>query len=77
MIVLMATGTTPIKDWNPFNGLRSLSANIAIEMGEAARDSTHYRTLYLAGLVLFGMTFVLNTIAEAVRLRVRRRAYQL
>ena len=54
-----------------------LSACIAIEMPESVRDSTHYRTLYLAGLVLFALTFVLNSVAEMVRLRFRRRAYQL
>jgi phosphate transport system permease protein len=77
MIVLMAAGNTPILDLNIFNGFRTLSANIAVEMPEAVRDSTHMRVLYLAGLVLFGMTFVLNTIAEMVRLRFRKRAYQL
>jgi phosphate transport system permease protein len=77
MIVLMATGNTAIIDWNIFNGFRTLSANIAVEMPEAVRDSTHYRTLYLTGLVLFTMTFLLNTVAEMVRLRFRKRAYQL
>jgi phosphate transport system permease protein len=77
MIVLMATGSTPIMDFNIFNGFRTLSANIAIEMPEAERDSTHYRTLYLAGFVLFALTFVLNTLAEMVRQRFRKRAYQL
>jgi phosphate transport system permease protein len=77
MIVLMAAGNSPIMEWNVFNGFRTLSANIATEMPEAVRDSTHYRTLFLAALTLFAMTFVLNTIAEVVRQRFRRRAYQL
>jgi phosphate transport system permease protein len=77
MIVLMAAGNTAIIDWNPFNGFRTLSANIAVEMPEAVKGSTHYRLLFLAGLVLFAMTFVVNTIAEAVRIRFRRRAFQL
>jgi phosphate transport system permease protein len=77
MIVLMALGNTPIMDWNIFNGARTLSANIAVELPEAVRNSTHYRTLFLAALVLFAMTFVVNTIAELVRLRFRKRAYQL
>ena len=38
MIVLMATGNTPIMDWNIFNGMRTLSANIATELPEAAQD---------------------------------------
>jgi phosphate transport system permease protein len=77
MIVLMAAGNTPVLDWNIFNGFYTLSASIATELPDAVRDSTHYRTLFLAGLVLFLMTFVLNTAAEMVRLRFRKRAYQL
>lgn len=77
MVVLMATGNTPVLELNPFSGLRTLSANIAIELPEAVRDSAHYRTLYLAALVLFAMTFVLNSCAEVVRQRFRRRAWQL
>jgi phosphate transport system permease protein len=77
MIVLMATGNTSIMDVNWFNGFRTLAANIATEMPEAVRDSTHYRVLFLAALALFAMTFVLNTVAETVRLRFRRRAFQL
>lgn len=77
MIVLMAAGNTPVMEWNMFNGFRTLSANIAVELPEAVRNSTHYRTLFLAALVLFALTFLLNTVAEIVRLRFRRRAYQL
>lgn len=73
MIVLMATGNTPIRDWNLFNGFRTLSANIAVELPEAVQGGAHYRTLFLAGLVLFAMTFVLNTGAEWVRARARRK----
>jgi phosphate transport system permease protein len=77
MIVLMAGGNTPIMEWNLFDGFRTLSANIAVEMPEAVRDSTHYRTLFLAALTLFIITFILNTVAEMVRLRFRKRAIQL
>jgi phosphate transport system permease protein len=77
MIVVMATGNTPILDINIFNGLRTLSANINVELPEAVRDSTLYRTLFLCALVLFAMTFVINTVAELVRQRYRRRAAQL
>ncbi|HYC55323.1 MAG TPA: ABC transporter permease subunit [Candidatus Binatia bacterium] len=77
MIVLMAAGNTPVMQWNVFNGFRTLSANIAVELPEAVRNSTHYRTLFLAALALFAMTFVLNTVAEVVRQRFRKRAYQL
>jgi phosphate transport system permease protein len=77
MIVLMAAGNTPVLEWNIFNGFRTLSANIAVELPEAVRDSTHYRILFLAALTLFAMTFVVNTIAELIRQRFRKRAYQL
>ncbi|MCE9589965.1 MAG: ABC transporter permease subunit [Planctomycetes bacterium] len=77
MIVLMAAGNTAVLEWNIFSGFRTLSANIAVELPEAVKNSTHFRTLFLAALVLFAMTFVLNTIAEMVRLRFRKRAFQL
>ncbi len=77
MIVLMATGNTPILDWNPFNGFRTLSANIAVEIPEAPVGGTLYRVLFLAALLLFVVTFTVNTAAELVRQRLRRRYAQL
>ncbi len=77
MIVLMAAGNTALMEWNMFNGFRTLSANIAVELPEAVRDSTHYRMLYLAALSLFVMTFVLNSLAETIRQRFRKRAFEL
>jgi phosphate transport system permease protein len=77
MIVLMATGNTPIMDWNPFNGFRTLSANIAVEIPEAPHGGTLYRTLFLAGLLLFIMTFLINTVAEIVRQWLRERYTQI
>lgn len=73
MIVLMATGNTPIMDFNLFEGMRTLAANIAVEVPEAEVDSTHYRILFLAAFVLFVFTFGVNTIAEVVRQRLRAR----
>ena len=73
MIVLMATGNTPVLDFSVFNGFRALSANIAVEMPEAEVDSTHYRVLFLAALVLFLFTFAVNTVAELVRQRLRHK----
>ena len=77
MIVLMAAGNTPIEEWNAFNGFRTLSANIATELPEAVRGSTHYRTLFFAALTLLVLTFFVNTAAEVIRLRFRKRAVQL
>jgi len=74
---LMAAGNTPVMDWNIFNGFRTLSANIAVELPEAVQFSTHYRTLFLAALTLFLMTFLINTLAETVRMRFRRKAFEL
>jgi phosphate transport system permease protein len=73
MIVLMATGNTPILDWSPFDGFRTLSANIAVEIPEAPHGGTLYRTLFVSALGLFALTFALNTAAELVRERLRRR----
>jgi phosphate transport system permease protein len=73
MIVLMATGNTPVMDFSIFQGLRTLSANIAVEMPESEVHSTHYRVLFLAALVLFAFTFLFNTVAEIVRQRLRRK----
>ena len=71
MIVLMATGNTPIMDWNIFNGMRTISANIAVELPEAPHQGTLYRVLFLSGLLLFMATFLINSLAEIVRQRLR------
>ena len=73
MIVLMATGNTPIMDWNLFEGMRTLAANIAVELPESEVQGTHYRILFLAALVLFLFTFIVNSGAELVRQRLRDR----
>jgi phosphate transport system permease protein len=73
MIVLMATGNSPVVNFNIFEGMRTLSANIAVEMPEAEFGGTHYRILFLSALVLFILTFAFNTIAEVVRQRLRRK----
>ena len=73
MIVLMATGNTPIMDLSIFNGMRPLSANIAVEIPEAPHGDTLYRVLFLSAVLLFILTFVLNTVAEVVRHRLRRK----
>lgn len=73
MIVLMATGNTPILDWSIFQGMRTLAANIAVEMPESEVGSSHYRILFLAAFVLFVFTFVLNTLAEFIRQRLREK----
>ena len=73
MIVLMATGNTPIMDFNIFEGMRTLAANLAVEVPESEVGSSHYRILFLAAFVLFIFTFVVNTIAETVRQHLRKK----
>ena len=77
MIVLMATGNTPVLDWDLFNGMRTISANIAVELPEAPHQGTLYRVLFLSGLLLFLATFAINTLAEIVRQRLRDRYNRL
>jgi phosphate transport system permease protein len=71
MIVLMATGNTPIMDANLFEGMRTLAANVAVEMPESEVGGSHYRVLFLSALVLLTFTFVMNTLAEIIRQRLR------
>ena len=73
MIVLMATGNTPIMDWNIFEGMRTLSATMAVELPESEVGSTHYRLLFLVALILFSFTFLVNSLAEWVRQRLREK----
>ncbi len=73
MIVLMATGNTPILDWSIFNGMRTLSANIAVEIPEAPLNGTLYRVLFLCASLLFALTFLVNTGAELVREQLRKK----
>ena len=73
MIVVMATGNTAVREANPFSGMRTLSANIAVELPEAAAGHTHYRALFLGACCLFLLTFVINTLAEVLRQRLRER----
>jgi phosphate transport system permease protein len=77
MVVLMAAGNTPIMDWSPFSGYRTLAATLATELPEAARGSTHFHTLFAAAAVLFCLTILVNSIAEVVRLHFRKRAQEL
>ncbi|MEE4204593.1 MAG: ABC transporter permease subunit [Halieaceae bacterium] len=76
MIVLLVASNTPIMEINLLEGLRSVSATLALELSEAPFESVHYRVLFAAGLALFLLTFVLNSLAEVVRLRNRQHSEQ-
>lgn len=77
MIVLMVSGNTALFSASPFEGLRSFSAAIAIELPEATPGGLTYRLLILAALALFIFTFFVNTLAEVVRQRLRQRYQRL
>jgi phosphate transport system permease protein len=77
MIVLMASGGTPEISANIFSGFRSLAANIATELPDSAQGSSQYRVLFLCGLTLFVMTFIINTTAEVIRQRYRKKTASL
>lgn len=77
MIVLMATGNTAIMDWDIFNGFRTLAANIAVEIPEAPVGGSLYRMLFLSSIILFMFTFIINSIAETVRIRLRKKYKEL
>lgn len=63
MTVLMVTGNAPILDGGIFLSVRTITATIAAEMGEVVQGSTHYYSLFALALVLFIITFIINTIA--------------
>ena len=73
MILLLLSGNTPIQSSNPLEGMRSVAATLAIELPEAGVDSTHYRVLFFSALALFALTFLINTCAQLLKRRWRRR----
>jgi phosphate transport system permease protein len=73
MIVLMASGNTPVVSLSAFDGMRTMSAAIAVEIPEAPADGTLFRVLFLTGTLLFLFTLLLNTVADLFGGRLRRR----
>jgi phosphate transport system permease protein len=74
MTVLMATGNALASPSSFFDSVRTLSANIAIEMGEVPVGGVHYHSLFFVGLVLFIITFVINLLADIIFQRYREAA---
>jgi phosphate transport system permease protein len=72
MAVLMATGHAVHIPRGILDSVRTLTANIAAELGEAPAGSDHYRVLFLTGLLLFLITFAVNLTADLVIRGVRR-----
>ncbi|MDP4529255.1 ABC transporter permease subunit [Alkalimonas delamerensis] len=77
MILIMATGNTPLLGFDPFEGMRTLTASLALEMPEAAVGSSHFKVLLLAALLLLVLTFLINTLVSLLRQRIRQRYQQL
>ena len=73
MAVLMATGHAVQIPTGLLDPVRTLTANIASEMGEVSKGSEHYRVLFAIGVLLFGITFLVNMTADLVVRGVRRR----
>lgn len=66
MTVLMVTGNAPALPDSIFDSIRTMTATIAIELGEVPYNTTHYYALFAVGLVLFIMTFAVNLISDII-----------
>ena len=64
MAVMMITGNAARIPQSLFQPVRTLTATIAAEMGETVKGSDHYYALFAIGVVLFGITFIINLIAD-------------
>jgi phosphate transport system permease protein len=66
MAVLMATGHSVRIPHSIFDPVRTLTATIAAELGETSKGSDHYQSLFLIGILLFSITFVVNLAADLI-----------
>ena len=73
MTVLMATGNARAFPHGFLQSVRTLTANIAIELGEVPFFSTHYYALFALGLVLFLITFFINLSADVILEKQKRK----
>ena len=69
MTVLMATGNAPVISFDMLTSMRTMTATIAIEMGEVPYGSTHYHALFSIGIILFIIALIVNLIAGIIRRR--------
>jgi phosphate transport system permease protein len=73
MAVLMATGHAVNIPDSIFDPVRTLTATIAAELGETSQGSAHYRVLFLIGVLLFSITFMVNLLADLVVKGIKRK----
>jgi phosphate transport system permease protein len=73
MAVLMATGHSIRIPTSVLDPVRTLTATIAAELGEAPVHSDHYQVLFLIGVLLFSISFVINLSADLVIRGIRKR----
>lgn len=73
MAVLMATGHSVKIPTSVLDSVRTLTATIAAELGEAPVHSEHYQVLFVIGILLFAITFAVNLTADLIIRGVRRR----
>ncbi|MBI1839555.1 MAG: phosphate ABC transporter permease subunit PstC [Verrucomicrobia bacterium] len=72
MAVLMATGHSVRIPTSIFDPVRTLTATIAAELGETSKGSDHYQVLFLIGVLLFTITFIVNLTADLVVKGIRK-----
>lgn len=73
MAVMMVTGNAAVIPRSLFEPVRTLTATIAAEMGEAAKGSDHYFALFAVGIVLFVISFAINLTADILLNRGKKR----
>ena len=73
MTVLMATGNALSMPDSFFDSIRTITATIAIELGEVPYGTTHYYSLFVIGAVLFILTLIINLIAERIASNYRKK----
>ncbi len=74
MTVLMATGNASVIPRGFLDSIRTITATIAIEMGEVPYQTTHYFALFAIAAVLFLFTLFINLVGE--RYANQRRKFQ-
>ena len=74
MTVLMATGNALAMPQGFFDPVRTMTATIAIELGEVPYGTTHYYSLFAVGALLFIISLGINLIAENIAARYRYKA---